>query len=580
MADNRRRREATEARSAAAGARFERLAADYFRFSYETRPTEATELGLEAYDDRLPDLGREALGGYGQELHRWAARFDAFAPDELPPESETDRQLIVSEVETARIWLEEIEDWKRDPSYYFEDALFAIFLTLSRRTHLSKEERAAAAAARLEQMPDLLAAGRRNLENPPRILIEIAVEELEGARTFCRGTIPAFAREVRSTRLRERLLGAARGADRARREYSAFLRHDLSLSAHGAAGIGRARFEKLLRSDHLLDDRTPRLRSQARAVFETTLEELRELAARIDPGQSWQHLLDQARQSHPAPARLLAAYRKELEQLRKFIRERDLLSLPGEECEVVETPPFDRALNGFAAYVGPGPFEPDQRGQFWVTPVGAGLSRAEQAELLAEHNNYLYPITAAHEAYPGHHVQLVRANQAGSRWRKHFASSLFAEGWALYCEQLMAEAGYFADPRTRLFQLRDRLWRAARVMGEIELHCGAATVEQVARFLVNEVGMSPTAARAETRRYAAEPTQPLSYLIGELHVLRLRRRFRALPLRTFHDMLLDSGSIPFKLVEREMEGKIGSGEGNRETALADERGKQRRMGSE
>ncbi len=244
--------------------------------------------------------------------------------------------------------------------------------------------------------------------------------------------------------------------------------------------------------------------------------------------------------------------------MREFVREHELVTLPEEDCEVVETPPFDRALNSFAAYIAPGPFEQDQRGQLWVTPVDTAAPRAQQVEQLEEHCNYLYPVTAAHEAYPGHHVQLVRANHVGSRWRRHFSSSIFAEGWALYCEELMNEAGYYSDPRVRLFQLKDRLWRAARVINEIGIHCYNLPLDDAARFLVDKVGMTHAAARAETRRYIAEPGQPMSYLIGELEVRRLREKFRSLSLREFHDLLLDSGTIPFVLVEKEMEGKVAS----------------------
>src|SRR4029079_15501203 len=129
----------------------------------------------------------------------------------------------------------------------------------------------------------------------------------------------------------------------------------------------------------------------------------------------------------------------------------------------------------------------------------------QQIEQLEAHCNYLYPITAAHEAYPGHHVQLVRANHVGSRWRKHFSSSIFAEGWALYCEELMNRAGYYSDPRMRLFQLQDRLWRAARVINEIGMHCYDVTMDDAAHFLMDKRGLTHATARAETRRYIAEP---------------------------------------------------------------------------
>ncbi len=533
---------------------FDVLAERYFQASYRASPTSATELGIHDYDDRLDDLSIGALRRRAAELKRFRRKFEQLDPATLPVGAATDRALILSDIEGELLSLETTCDWKRDPAYYVSEPLFSIFL-LASRNFAPLPERVHNLVARLEQLPDLLAAGRANLENPPHILTEIAIDETEGAIEFCSTLLAQLAPQL--PRPPRALARAAGLATRALKEYRLFLRDDLMLVSTGALGIGQAAFEARLRAEHLLPYTLDEIVERGQSVLEQTLRELDEWARRIDPRRSWREITDAARREYPRASQLLPAYRREVERLRRFVEESELVTLPDEVCEVVETPPFDRALNNYAAYVAPAPFEPDQRGQFWVTPIDRHAPRAAQIEVLEEHCNYLYPITAAHEAYPGHHVQLARANKVGSRWRKHFSSSLFAEGWALYCEELMSEVGYYREPRTQLFQLKDRLWRAARVLIEIGLHCYGMSLDEAARFLVDQVGMTPTAARAETRRYAAEPTQPLSYLIGQLEVLELRRRFSFLPLRQFHDLLLSSGTIPFTLVEREMEAAIG-----------------------
>ncbi len=534
--------------------RFNRLAEEYFQASYRASPTMATELGIHMYDDRLDDLSASGLRAYAADLKKFRQRFQALDPTTLSLGAATDRALILSDIEGTLLSLESVCDWKRDPAFYVTTPFFAIFL-LASRDFAPLPERVRNLAARLEQLPDLLAAGRTNLEHPPRALNEIAIEETEGAIEFCSTLIAELAPQL--PKPPRALVRAASRASRALYEYLDFLKDELMLVSTGTLGIGADKFQAKLRAEHLLPYSIDEILTQGQRVFRETERELTEWAQQIDPTQSWREITDAARRQYPSPARLLNAYRRELARLQSFIREKDLVTLPEEECEVVETPPFERTLNNYAAYIAPGPFESDQRGQFWVTPVDIHASRAAQIEQLEEHCNYLYPITAAHEAYPGHHVQLVRANQVGSRWRKHFSSSVFAEGWALYCEELMSEAGYYGEPRMKLFQLKDRLWRAARVLMEISLHCYGMPLEEAARFLVDQVGMTPTAARAETRRYAAEPTQPLSYLVGELEVFKLRNKFSGLNLREFHDLLLSSGTIPFALVEKEMEAKTG-----------------------
>lgn len=533
--------------------RFEHLATAYFESSYRASPTSATDLGIHAYDNLLDDLSQSAIQARIAELKAFRRKFRALDAAQLQNGAGTDFTLILSDIENELWLLEDTRDWETDPSYYVADPFFSIFL-LASREFAPLPERVNNLAARLEQVPALLAAARANLKNPAHILTEIGIEETEGAIEFCTHLVPELAAQIKPPR---RLVRAVKGALVALRAFLKYLQDDLMLTSTGKLGVGAKHYAKILKYDHMLPYSIEQVVAMGERIFQETERELAEWAKRIDRTKTWHEIADESRTQFPPRHRLLGAYRHEVARLREFVREHDLVTLPAQDCEVIETPPFERALNSFAAYIAPAPFEQDQRGQFWVTPVDTNSPRAQQIEQLEEHCNFLYPVTAAHEAYPGHHVQLVRANQVGSRWRKHFSSSIFAEGWALYCEELMNQAGYYQEPRVRLFQLKDRLWRAARVINEIGIHCYGLPMDDAAHFLVERVGLTHGAARAETRRYVAEPGQPMSYLIGQLEVERLRKKFRRLPLKKFHDLLLDSGTIPFVLVEKEMQEKIG-----------------------
>ncbi len=537
--------------------RFNKLASAYFESSYRASPTSATDLGIHEFDHLLDDMSQRAIATRIVELKAYRKKFRALEKRGLQNGSAlyaTDLALIQNDIEIELWFLEDTRDWETDPSYYVADPFFSIFLVAS-RDFAPLAERAENLAARLEHVPDLLASARANLKNPPHILTEIGIEETQGAIEFCETLIPQISQELKPS---QKLQRAAKSARVALRGFLTYLQDDLMLTSTGKLGIGAKQYAKILKYEHMLPYTIAHVVEMGERVFHETERELAAWANHIDKEKSWREIATEARTEFPARNRLLRAYRHEVARLREFVREHDLVTLPDEDCEVVETPPFDRALNSFAAYIAPGPFEENQRGQFWVTPIDTTAPRAQQIEQLEAHCNYLYPVTAAHEAYPGHHVQLVRANQVGSRWRKHFSSSIFAEGWALYCEELMNQAGYYSDPRMRLFQLQDRLWRAARVITEIGMHCYELGMDDAARFLVDKVGLTHAAARAETRRYIAEPGQPMSYLIGELEVERLRRKFKKQPLKQFHDLLLDSGTIPFVLVEREMEEKTNA----------------------
>jgi uncharacterized protein (DUF885 family) len=238
----------------------------------------------------------------------------------------------------------------------------------------------------------------------------------------------------------------------------------------------------------------------------------------------------------------------------------------GEELAIVETPAFDRSRVPYAAYLMPGAFDPQQRGFFYVTPVDVSKSPEEQEEQLRGHNTLSIPLTSLHEAYPGHHQQCCWANKAESRLRKLADSAVLAEGWALYCEELFHEQGYYENPLTRLYQLKDLAWRAARVVLDAQLHTGRIGVDDAVEFLVREAMLERPNAVAEVKRYALTPTQPMSYVVGKQELLRLRENVRRrlgerFDLHDFHGAVLRAGALPVGLVRDEVLQGLGISSG-------------------
>ena len=454
------------------------------------------------------------------------------------------------------------QEWRRDPAMYVDWPVTAISLQLT-RDYAPLAERLAAVSGRLEALPAHLATARGNLDNPPRTSTEVAIETTEGAVEFLGETVAAVAATAPEG-IRPRLDAARERALDATRAYLDWLRADLLPRSHGEFALGREGFAERLRIEHMLDYSIAEIAAVGRRIFDETRALLVALAAEIDPTRSWEIIVEDARRDHPTSEGLLEAYRREIAQLRAFILERGLVAIPAnEQLDVIETPTFARSTTPYGAYMPPAPFEREQRGQFWVTPVDPDLPADEREALLGEHCWAALPSTALHEAYPGHHLQLVVANNVDDYARKHAESNLFAEGWALYCEQLMGEQGYVpvglesGDSRLfRLFLLKDQLWRAARILIDVGLHTGGMTVDEGVRLLVDEVKLVEAAARVEVKRYTMTPTQPLSYMLGKLEILRLRDEFKGLPLGGFHNRLLSSGTIPLKLTRALMTGRL------------------------
>jgi uncharacterized protein (DUF885 family) len=270
--------------------------------------------------------------------------------------------------------------------------------------------------------------------------------------------------------------------------------------------------------------------------------------------------LEEAKADHPTAESLLDAYRQEMAAIRQYVVDHDIATIPeGERLRIEETPVYLWPIIPYAAYMPPGIFEKKQEGIFLVTPVDANAPPEEQEQKLKGHPWTTLPVTALHEAYPGHHLQLIWSNRQKTIPRRMgvFLATLFIEGWAFYCEELLEQMGYIAKPIQRLGRLSEQLWRAGRIILDVSLHTKGMSVDEAVAFLVQQCQLEPANALAEVRRYTQTPTQPQSYLMGKLAILELiagyRRAHPEASSREIHDAILGCGSLPPRLMRQQLE---------------------------
>jgi hypothetical protein len=289
---------------------------------------------------------------------------------------------------------------------------------------------------------------------------------------------------------------------------------------------------------------------------------MEDLSKQIEPDKDLRTVLEGMRNEHPTREDLPLAASREMGKALDFLLRSDFVTVPEEaqSAKVVLSQGDTAATYPFGGYGGfdlggkTKVFTRELIGKYMVSPPSLAASEKEFLERLRGNHIYWTRIVAIHETYPGHHLQAVVARRNANGLRRSFSSDLLIEGWALYSEELMYRHGFFPDELTRLAQLQMRLWRAARVVVDVALHTRAMTPDEAVGLLVHEVGLTPETATSEVRRYLGNPTQPMSYLIGYLEIMRLRKDVEAatpnFDERKFHDKLLDYGPIPPSLIRQ------------------------------
>jgi hypothetical protein len=575
----------------------DRLAGEYLELLFEQFPTAATVFGRHEHDARLEELSVQGLDDFTRRLAELRRRVTAVRPAD--EEEAVDRDALAATVSDALLSEELERPWRRNP-FEAATAVPAAILLLIARDFAPLEERLAAATARLEAAPAFLERARGLLDEPcPALWRQMAVGAAGGGAGFLDGTLGPLAA---GTRLAGRVEAAAATAARALRQFAAWLQddHAARFPADAPFAIGEAAQARKLREVHCFTTSPAEFvrlgEAQIAEVTEALAEQAARLAAGAGPGAAagrrpagggagrgagggagqpgggdaagqpaggpdrggaggpagadWAGLLDRLKGDHPDAGGLLDAYRRELERLESFVFTEDLATNPEAAARVEPTPEFLRPVMGFAAYLPAGPFDAWQQGYFWVTPPPdeAGLR---------DHAHATIPAVAAHEGYPGHHLQMTSVNRLSSVTRRAIRSPVMIEGWGLYTEQLMADVGYY-DDAARLAQLAMRLLRALRIVLDMELQAGALGYEAAVARAVSVAHLEESTARSEVARYTMTPTQPFSYLVGALELERLRDRTQArlgdaFHLRRFHDRVLSYGHMPPALVSRAVE---------------------------
>ncbi len=251
---------------------------------------------------------------------------------------------------------------------------------------------------------------------------------------------------------------------------------------------------------------------------------------------------------------MVADAKKTAEEIKAFIKEKDILRLPDpDRCAIIEMPEFQRGNS--TAFLNPAPpLDPKAQSHYAVSPPPLDWDDHRVKTYLEEYNSAMMKILTIHEAYPGHYVQLEYSNRNPSLIRKVLYSGTFAEGWAVYTEQMMLDQGFGnGDLGLRLNQLKFYLRAVINSTLDYQMHCEHMTDAEALKLLVEGGFQTEGEALGKIIRSKQSSCQLSTYFVGRTAFYRLRQQVQRemgdkFDLGRYHEAVMAHGTLPVKFL--------------------------------
>jgi hypothetical protein len=531
---------------------------DYFR----AQPFSAVDAGRHEFDGQAPDWSKEGIAKEIARLKSARGEAQKYEPGSLSAQERFERDYFISEVDDDLYWLERAEWPFRSPTWYLDRLDPDVYLT---RDYAPLEKRMEAYIGYARALPKLAADVRANLRTPlPKTYVERGIGGFGGYAEFFRADVPKVFASVRNPELQQQFAQANEAAARAMEELETWLESERKNATDGFA-IGEALFMEMVRQTEGVTASLPELVAAGRNDLERNLKALREACAKYLPDGTLEKCVAKMSANKSRGGSVEVA-RAQLEDLRTFVREKKLVSIPTEDqCRVDEAPPYNRA--NFAYINIPGPYEkPDVAWTYYVAPPDPSWSAEERAAYIPGRADLLF--TSVHEVWPGHFLQFKHANRNPSKFIAMNVGYAYGEGWAHYTEEMMWEAGLGnGNPEEHIGQLTNALLRNVRYISALGLHAQGMTLEESETMFRERALSDPGSARQQAARGTYDPGY-LNYTLGKLMIRKMRADWlvkQGLPADAppekwlaFHDQFLSYGGPPIPMVRREMLGTEGS----------------------
>lgn len=565
---------AASAADPATDARFADLSKRWLDGWLKLNPVTATQQGDHRYDAALDDLSEAGRKASLEFARKMLAELDAIDASALSRENQIDAQILRNQLR-GEIWATEtLQAWAWDPMLYGNVAGGAIY-NLMARDYAPLPERLKSAVARMEQLPGLLAQARLNLDpkRVPKIHAETASRQNPGLLTLVKQFITPNAGKLQGED-RKRLDAAVAGLEKAVAEHQAWLDDTLVPNANGDFRIGQQLYDEKLRFALMSSLSRDEIKQRAEAEITRVRAEMYRIATQVLAGRAGAPALPEspsdAEQQAAIEAALELAYadrpgrnevvevaKQTLAQATEFTKAKNIVGVPDDPVEIILMPEFQRGV-AVAYCDSPGPLDKGQKTYYAISPIPDDWDDKRAESFLREYNTRMLHLLSIHEAMPGHYLEGAYSARHPSVLRAVLRSGLFAEGWAVYTESVLMDAGYLDnDPLFHLVRHKFYLRAVANAILDQGVHVDGWTREQAMDLMVRRTFQQESEAAGKWIRAQLTSAQLPTYFVGvqELFDLRReveRRKGKDFDMKAYHEQVLSYGAPPVRFVRAMM----------------------------
>ena len=383
--------------------RYDRLSQEFFDTYYTYHPVHATRQGLHQYDNSLGHYRRDEIEETLRRMKAIQAEVAQIDPAKMDHQHALDHPVLTTRMKREIYWIETWRFWENNPLFY-KDTITEGAFNLVSRNFAPLEERLKSLVARERDVPEVLAAARENLKNPPAVYTEQAIRYMKGAKLFFNEVPKEFAAVKDAALLRDFQEANQQVLDELDR-FLVFLQDDLLPRSNGNFAVGEAEIQNIIDAEEMMDVPVKDILARCYSDMDRLEAEIADLEREIDPNATSAELKERMQANHPDRDNLMPTMRAELAKMRAYLTSRDLMTLPEELPDVIVSPMPTYASAG-GMMLTPGPFEHVAREAYMAVNLPQPDWTPERVEAqLRDFNLYAMGLLFMHEAFPGHNTQ-------------------------------------------------------------------------------------------------------------------------------------------------------------------------------